>query len=74
MYFFQILLPKPKPKIVYYRNYKKFNEANILNDTKNCGFSLMTDDPNKNYDFLTNTFINIVNNHASLKKKFIMGN
>ena len=34
----------------------------------------MTDDPNKNYDFLTNTFINIVNNHASLKKKFIMGN
>ena len=25
-----------KPMIVYYRNYKKFNEANFLNDVKNC--------------------------------------
>ena len=63
-----------KPKIVYYRNYKKFNEANFLNDVKNCDFSLKTDEPNENYDFLTNTFINIVNNHAPLKKKFIRGN
>ena len=60
--------------IVYYRNHKKFNEANFLNDVKNCDFSLKTDDPNENYDFLTNTFINIVNKHASLKKKFIRGN
>ena len=29
-------------------------------------------DPNRNYDFLTNTFINIV--CAPLKKKFIRGN
>ena len=63
-----------KPKIVYYRNYKKCNETNFLSDVKNCDFSLKTDDPNKNYDFLTNTFINIVNNHAPLKKKFIKGN
>ena len=28
-----------KPKIVYYRNCKKFNEANFLNDVKNCDFS-----------------------------------
>ena len=33
-----------------------------------------TDDPNENYDFLVNTFINIVNKHAPLKKKFIRGN
>ena len=59
---------------MYYRNYKKFNEANFLNDVKNCNFSLRTDDPNKNYDFLTNTFINIVNNYAPLKKKLIRGN
>ena len=63
-----------KPKIAYYRNYKKFDKPNFLNDVKNCDFSLKIDGRNKNYDFLTNTFINIVNNHAPLKKKFIRGN
>ena len=63
-----------KPKIVYYRNYKKFSKANFLNDVKNCDFSLKTDDPNENYDFLTNTFINIIHDHAPLKRKFIRGN
>ena len=72
--FFKSCYDRLKPKIVYYRNYKKFNEANFLNDVKNCDFSLKTDDPNENYDFLTDTFINIVNNHAPLKKKFIRGN
>lgn len=43
-----------KPKAVYYRNYKKFNEANFLKDIKNCDFKLRTGDPNENYDFLTN--------------------
>ena len=65
---------KLKPKIAYYRNYKNFNEANFLNDLKNCDFSLKTDDLNENYDFLTNTFINILNKHAPLKTKFIRGN
>ena len=46
-----------KPKIVYYRNYKKFNEAHF----SKC---LKTEDPNGNCDFLTNTSINIVNNHV----------
>ena len=63
-----------KPKIVCYRSCKKFNEANFLNDFKNCDFSLKTDDPNENYDFLTNAFINIVNKYAPLKKKIIRGN
>ena len=43
-----------KPKAVYYRNYEKFNEANFLKGIKNCDFKLRTDDPNENYDFLTN--------------------
>ena len=41
---------------------------------KNCDFSLRTHHPNKNYDFLTNTFINIINNPTPLKKKFIKRN
>ena len=60
--------------MVYYRNYRKFNEVNFLNDVKNCDFSLKTDNPNESYDLLTNTFINIVNKHAPLKKKFRRGN
>ena len=36
--------------------------------------SVWRHDPNENYDFLTNTFINIVHDHAPLKKKFIRGN
>ena len=74
MYFFISCFEILKPRIVYYRNYKKFNETNCLNDVKNCDFSLKTDDPNENYNFLTNTFINIVNKHAPLKKKFERGN
>ena len=74
MYFFKSCFERLKPKIIYYRNYKKYNEANFLNDVKNCDFSLKTDDPNEDCDFLTNTFINIVNKHAPLKKKFIRGN
>ena len=72
--FFKSCFERLKPKIVYYRNHKKFNEANCLNDVKNCDFRLKTDDPNENYDFLTNTFINVVNKHVPLKKKFIRGN
>ena len=35
---------------------------------------MKTVDPNENFDFLTNTFINIVNNFTPLQKKFIRGN
>ena len=72
MYFF-LNLVTTKTKYCLLQKLQKFNEANILNDLKNCDFSLKTDDPNENYYFLTNTFINIVNNHAPLKKKFIRG-
>ena len=59
---------------IYNRNYTKLNEGNFLNDVKNFEFILKIDDTNQNDDFLTNIFINIVNNHAPLKKKFIRGN
>ena len=72
--FFKSCFERLKPKIVYYRNYKKFNEVNFLKDVKSCDFSFRTDYPNENYDFLTNTFINIVKKYAPLKKKFIRRN
>ena len=74
MYFLKILLRQTKTKDCFLQKLQKIYEADFLNDVKNCDFSLKTDDPSENYDFLTNTFINIVNNHAPLKKKFIRGN
>ena len=69
--FFKSCFKRFKPKIVYYSNYKRFNDANFLNDVKNCDFSLKIDDPNENYYFLTNNFINVVKKYAPHKKKFM---
>ena len=45
-----------KPKIIHYRNFKRFDEQKFIDDTKNADFSFETDDPNENYSALTNTF------------------
>ena len=63
-----------KSKIVYHRNYKKIDEANFPKDIKNCDFRLRSENRKKNYNFLTNSFINIVNKHVPLKKKFVREN
>ena len=58
-----------KPKIIHYRNFKRFDEQKFIADVKN-----ETDDPNENYSALTNTFSLIVEKHAALKKKIVRGN
>ena len=63
-----------KPKAIYYRNYKKFNEQKVLEDVKNTNFCFNSDDPNENYELITDLFSKIVNKHAPLKKKFLRGN
>ena len=63
-----------KPKKIYYRNFKNFNEKNFLEEVKNTDFRLNSDDPNENYELITNVFSNIVEKHAPLKKKFLRGN
>ena len=63
-----------KPKIIQYRNFKRFDEEKFIIDAKNADFSLETDDPNENYWALTNTFSLIAEKHASLKKKIVRGN
>ena len=45
-----------KPKIVYYRNFKRFDERKLIVDIKNADFSFKIHDPNENYSALTNTF------------------
>ena len=63
-----------KPKKIYYRNFKNFNEKNFLEEVKNTDFRFNSDDPNENYELITNVFSNIVEKHAPLKKKFLRGN
>ena len=63
-----------KPKIIFFRNYKKFDETKFLSDLKNTNFSFTYADPNENYLFLTNSFSKIVEKHVSLKKKNLSGN
>ena len=63
-----------KPKIILFRNYKKFDETKFLADLKNTDFSFTSADPNENYLFLTNSFSKLVMKHVSLKQKTLRGN
>ena len=62
-----------KPKAIYYRNYKKFNEQEFLEDVKNTSVCFNSDDPHGNNELTTDFFSKIVNKHAPLKKKLLRG-
>ena len=63
-----------KPKKIFYRNFKNFNEKHFLEEVKNTDFIFNSDNPNENYELITNVFSNIVEKHPPLKKKFLRGN
>ena len=56
-----------EPKIFPYCNYKYLD----LNGTE---FLFKTVEPNKNYNFITEKFLDGVKRHATLKKKTLRGN
>ena len=64
---------------MYYRNYKNFDESKFIEDLSisyylSIKISLQSDDPDKNYSFLTREFSKIVEKHAPLRTKFIRDN
>ena len=63
-----------KPKTIFFRNHKKFDETKILADLKNTNFSFTSPDPNENYLFLTTSFSKIVEKHLPLKQKTLRRN
>ena len=67
--FMRSFVSRLKPKIILFRNYKKFDETKFLADLKNTNFSFTSADPNENYLFLTNSFSKIVEKHVPLKQK-----
>ena len=72
--FLQSYFSRLKPKAIYCRNYKKFNEQNFIEDIKNTNFCFNSDDPNENYELITDLFPKFLNKHAPLKKKFLRRN
>ena len=63
-----------KLKIIFFRNYKKFDETKFLADLKNTNLSFTSADPNENYLFLTNLFSKIIEKNVPLKQKTLRGN
>ena len=59
--FFKTLITLLKQKIVYYRNYKHFEDSIFLEDLISTDFSLNRDGPNENYSFVTGKFLHIIN-------------
>ena len=72
--FFKSKVPKMKPKVIFYRNYKKFDEKSFLHDLQNKNFSMSSNDPNVNYKSITENFLEAIDKHAPLKKKLVRGN
>ena len=71
--FFRLHFSRPRPKLIPYRNYKKFHEETFLNDLNETNIIMNEKDPNQNYQSLTKTCLAILNKHASLKKKIVRG-
>ena len=47
--FFKSHYTRLKPKMIYYRNYKNFNEELFLKDLENSNLSANSDNPHENY-------------------------
>ena len=63
-----------KPKTIFYRNYKNFDEQKFVKDVKAADFSFSNNDPKENYSVLSDTFSKLVDRHAPLKIKIQSGN
>ena len=44
------------PKVISYRNYKNFDESKFLNDLNKNYITLDNENPNQNYNVLSNNF------------------
>ena len=61
--FFWSHFSRLSPKTIYCRNYKNFDGSKFIEDLMYTGFSLQSDDPDKNYSFLTIKFSKTVQKH-----------
>ena len=66
-----VKIPKPGPKIIYYRSFTKFNENAFFSDLLNSNLSYIYQlrDPDEALDFFISTFLAIYDKHAPLQRK-----
>ena len=62
------------PKKVMYRDFKNLNEKAFLENVKLKNLSRKNDDSNENYELFSYQFQSLVNKHAPLKTKIVLGN
>ena len=67
---FKTTFSKSKPKETIYRNFKKFNEEDFNQELRGRLSTELVD----NYSSFENVFIDVLNRHASIKKKVIRAN
>ena len=72
--FFKTNFSRLRLKVLSYRNYKNFIESKFLNDLNKTIISFDNENPNQNYNVLSNRFLEVVNVHALLKTKIVRGN
>ena len=71
---FKSKAPKLKPKVIFYRNYKKFDKKSFLHNIPNKNFPMSSNDPNINCKSITENLLEVIDKHAPLKKKLVRGN
>ena len=64
--------PKSKPKVIFYRSYKKFDKEKFREDLKN-ELNLETENSTK-YQLFEKTFLEVLERHAPLKRKNLRAN
>ena len=72
--FFKSNLTRLRPKVITYRNYKKFDENVFLKDLQKIEIKLDEKNSESSYSLISNKFPEVVNKHAPLKKKVLRGN
>ena len=63
-------VPKAKPKVVQYRDYKNFVEENFRTELR----GKLNDQVDKTYDVFEEVFLDVLNKHAPFKKKVFRAN
>ena len=72
--FLKMHLVRLQPKKILYRKYNFFDETAFLADVEPANFDCNTDDPELNYENLSQVFRTIIDKHAPLKQKTLRGN
>ena len=66
------IFPKAKPNEIFYRNYKNFNETIFKDDLKRYLYA--NTESSRNFSKFQKIFLNVLDIHAHMKKKYIRAN